>query len=79
VNLLCQVRTCPSSDCDSCTKIQELLAVQNVVEYIGRAKFKAKKLLVETAMCDNFQGFNKFCRAELDMDPIPCKPHGTGQ
>ncbi len=28
VNLLCQVRQCPNSDCDCCTKIRELLAAQ---------------------------------------------------
>jgi hypothetical protein len=59
MNLLCQVRPCLNSDCDCCSKIRELLSAQNVVEYIGSAKFRARKLPVETAMCDNFQGFGK--------------------
>ncbi len=77
VDLLCQVRQCPNFDCDCCTKIRELFAAQNVVEYISSAKFKAKELPVETAMYDIF--FGNFCRAVSDMDPIPCKPHATGQ
>jgi hypothetical protein len=50
VNLLCQVRPCPISDCDCCTTMRELMAAQNVVKYIGSAKFKAQKLLAETTM-----------------------------
>jgi hypothetical protein len=79
VNLSCQVRQCPNSDCDCCAKIRELLAAQNVVEYMGSAKFKEKKLPLETAMCDNFQGFCNVFLAESEMDPILCKPHATGQ
>jgi hypothetical protein len=81
VKLLCQVlqSRCPDSDFDCCTKIRELLAAQNVVEYVGSAKFKAQKLQVETAMCDNFQGLGNFCSAESEMDPILCKPHATSK
>jgi hypothetical protein len=53
------------------------------VEHIGSAKFREKRLPVETAMCDYFQGFGNFCRAEIgrasDVDPILCKLHATGQ
>jgi hypothetical protein len=79
VNLLCQVRPCLNSDCDCCTKVREFLSAQNVMEYNGSAKFRAKKLPVETALCDKFQGLGNFCRAELGVDPILCKPHATSQ
>jgi hypothetical protein len=49
--------------------IRELLPAQNVVEYIGSANFRAKKLPAETAKCDNFQGFSIFCRAAAGNMP----------
>jgi hypothetical protein len=69
-----------NTDCECCTRIRELLAEKNIVEkMIESKKFKAQKLPVQTAMCDNFQGFGNFCRAELGIYPILCKPHATGK
>jgi hypothetical protein len=79
VSHLCKVQPCSKSDCECCSAIRELLAKQNVVEYISSDIFKAQKLPVQIAMCDNFQGFSNFCCAEFGMDPILCKPHATGK
>ena len=68
-----------NADCECCTRIRELLAEKNIVEYIESEEFKAQRLPVQTAMCDNFQGFGNFCRAELGIYPILCKPHATGK
>jgi hypothetical protein len=75
VDYLCKVRPCMNANCKCCTLIRELLAEKNIVEYIPSKEFTAQKLLLQTAMCDNFQGFCNFCRAELEIDPILCKPH----
>ncbi len=79
VNFICKVRQCMNSDCECCTWIRELLVEKNIVEYIADKEFKAQKLPVQTAMCDNFQGFGNFCCAELGIDPILCKPQATGK
>jgi hypothetical protein len=42
-------------------------------------KYKVLKVPVDTAMCENFQGFGNFCRVKFDMDPILCKPQATGR
>ena len=52
VNLLCQVLLCLNSDCDCCTKRRELLSVQNVVEYIGSAKFKLQSAEAASGDCN---------------------------
>jgi hypothetical protein len=79
VNYLCKIWPCRNSYSECCIRIRELLAEQNIVGYIASNEFKAQKLQVQTAMCDSFQGFCNFCRAELGIDPILCKPHATGK
>ena len=56
-----------------------MLGEQNIVDYIASNEFKEQKLPLQTAMCNNFQGFCNFCWAELGIDPILCKPHATGK
>ncbi len=79
VNYLCKVRPCRNADCECCIRIRELLAEKNVVDYIASNEFKGQKLPVQTVMCDNFQGFSNFCRAEFGIDHILCKPHAIGK
>ncbi len=79
VNYLCKVRQCMNADCECCTRIRELLAEKNIVKDIASKEFKAQKLPVQTAMCDNFQGFSNICRVELGIDPILCKPRAIGK
>jgi hypothetical protein len=78
-NYLCKFQPCRNADCECCIRIQESLAEQNIVDYIAINEFKAETCPVQTATCDNFQGFGNFCRAELGIDPILCKPHATGK
>jgi hypothetical protein len=68
VNYFCKVLPCMNATCECCTRIRELLALKNIVEYIASKQFKAQKLQVQTAMCYNFQGFSNFCRVELGID-----------
>ncbi len=61
-----------------------MLGEQNIVDYIASNEFKEQKLPLQTAMCDNFQGFcnfcwAEFCWAEFGIDPVLCKPHATGK
>jgi hypothetical protein len=75
----CKVWPCSKSDYECCSAIRELLAEQNIVEYIGSDIFKEQNMPVQTAMCDIFQGFSNCCCAEFGMDPILCKLHATGK
>ncbi len=79
VNYLCKVRPCMNADCECCTRIRELLAEKNIVGSIASREFKAQKLPAQIAMRENFQGLCNFCRAELGIDPILCKPHATSK
>jgi hypothetical protein len=74
VNYLCKIQPCDTTDCECCTRIQELLGDQNIVYYIASNEFKEQKLPVQTTMNENFQDFGNFCRAEFGIDPILCKP-----
>jgi hypothetical protein len=41
-----------NADCERCIRIRELLSEKNIVEYIAGKEFKARKMPVQTAMCD---------------------------
>jgi hypothetical protein len=62
VNHLCKIQPCGSAECECCIRIRELLCEKNIVDYIASNEFKEQKMLVQTAMSDNFQGFGNFCR-----------------
>ena len=47
-------------------------------EYLESDEFKADKVPVETAMCDNFKGWGNFAESELEITSDVCLPHGTG-
>jgi hypothetical protein len=79
VNYLCKIQPCGSADCECCIRIRVLLLERNIVDFIASSEFEQLKLPVQTAMSDNFQGFGNFCRTELAIDPILCKPHATGK
>ncbi len=79
VNYLCKIQPCGTADCECCTRVRGLLGEKNIVDYIASNEFKEQKLQVQTAMSDNFQGLSNFCRAEIGIDPILCKPHATGK
>ena len=78
VATLCKVEPCRDENCDFCSTLAELLANDNVKAFVHGEVYRAEKLPVHTAMCDNFAGWVSFCRNVLGMDPNVCKPHGTG-
>ena len=78
VATLCTVKACGVEQCDFCSKLEELLADDNVKKYMAGKVYRDQKLPVDTAMCDNFTGWGNFCRNVLGIEPNVCKPHGTG-
>jgi hypothetical protein len=81
--LSCGIRTCDSADCTSCAQLKELrvqLAAQErviigLIKYLASDAFKAVKIPVDTAQCDNILGLGIFTRAVVNMDPNVCKCH----
>ena len=56
----------------------ELFGKEDFKEYLESDEFKAGKVPVETAMCDNFKGWGNFAINELGIVSNVCLPHGTG-
>jgi hypothetical protein len=73
--LSCGIRTCNNTNCTSCAQLKELRAQERVIKYLDSDAFKAGKIRVDTAQCDNILGFGNFTRAVFDMDPNVCKCH----
>jgi hypothetical protein len=68
-----------SPDCLICIKLQLLLADENVRKYLRSDEFRDGRVPVQTAMCDNFQGWGNFSRNVFGIDSNVCKPHAIGK
>jgi hypothetical protein len=77
--LSCSIRTCDREDCTSCATLKQLRAQERVIKYLASDTFKAGKIPVDTAQCDNILGFGNFTRAVFEMDPNVCKCHPLGE
>ena len=51
----------------------DLMDNSEVVKFKKDDKFKAGKIPVDSAQCDNHLGFGNFTREVFDMDPNVCK------
>ena len=76
--LSCSIRTCDRADCTSCATLKQLRAQERGVTYLASDTFKAGKIPVDSAQCDNILGFGNFTRAVFNMDPNVCKCHPLG-
>ena len=66
---------CGKAGCTTCQMVMQLLEHPAVEEYIASRVFRAGKIPIETAMCDNFKGWDN----ELGILSNVCLPHGTGK
>jgi hypothetical protein len=57
----------------------EVLLAEGVQKYTSSKKFRDGQLPVETAMCDNFKGWEFFSHNALGIPSNVCFPHGTGK
>ena len=73
--LLFDIHTCDDPDCQFCVHLVALMDNPEVVKYTKSDKFKAGKIPVDTAQCDNLLGFGNFTREVFYMDPNVCKCH----
>ncbi len=55
-----------------------MLGDENVAKYLRSDDFREGLVLVETAMCNDFQGWGNFSRNEFGIDSNVCKQHATG-
>jgi hypothetical protein len=76
--LSCSIRTYDREDCTSCATLKQLRAQERVVTYLASDTFKAGKIPVDTAQCDNILGFGNFTRVVFEMDPNVCKCQDDG-
>ena len=77
--LLFDVHTCDDPDCHFCVHLVALMQNPEVVKYTKSDKFKAGKIPVDSAQCDNHMGFGNFTREVFDFDPNICKCHALGK
>ena len=71
-------KDCGEEGCECCGRVMELFCKEDFKEYLESDEFKAGKVPVETAMCDNFKGWGNFSESELGIVSNVCLPHGTG-
>ena len=76
--LVNDIHTCSQADCEFCNCLDELLSQERVVKFLEGDFFKAGKLPIDTAQCDNFHGFGNFTREVFGWDPNICKNHLLG-
>ena len=70
--LLFGINACSSPDCKCCARLYELLDDERVKKYVASDDFKDQKIPVDTAQCDQIQGFGNFTREVLGIDPNVC-------
>ena len=70
--------TCSNANCASCSILKQLRGSERVIKYLAGDAFKAGKIPVDSAQCDNILGFGNFTRTVLEMDPNVCKCHILG-
>ena len=78
VVLITDYKDCGKEGCECCMMVMELLDDEAAQKYVKSEEFREGKVPVETAMCDNFQGWGNFAESELGIISNVCLPHGTG-
>jgi hypothetical protein len=78
--LLAGFRPCDKSDCEVCCRVNALLTDANVSDFLKSEDFTIRRrLLVDTAMCDNFRAWGNFARKSLGLRSwLVCLPHASG-
>jgi hypothetical protein len=77
--LLAEFRPCDKLDCEVCCRVTALLTDANVSEFLKSEDFTSGRLLVHTAMCDNFRAWGNFARNSLGLRSwLVCLPHASG-
>ena len=76
--LLFDIHTCDDPDCHFCVHLVALTDNPEVVKYTKGDKFKAGKIPVDSAQCDNHLGFGNFTREVFDKDSNVCKCYALG-
>ena len=76
--LLFSIKSCSYPGCKCCATLHELINDARVKKFVASDVFKAQKLPVDTAQCDQIQGFGNFTREEFGFDPNVCKAHLLG-
>ena len=73
------IHTCGKLDCEFCNCYNMLMENANVKKYFAGDDFKElRRLPVDTAQCDQIQGWGNFTRETLGIDPNTCSVHLTG-
>jgi hypothetical protein len=76
--LLKDIKPCGKLDCEFCNCYKMLMQNENVIKYFAGDDFKERRLPVDTAQCDQIQGWGNFTRETLGIDPNTCSVHLTG-
>ena len=71
-------KDCGKEGRECCQRVMQLLGNAEVQDYFRSDEFKAGKVPVETAVCDNFMGWGNFAINELGIVSNVCLLHGTG-
>ena len=79
VMLLFDIKPCSDPDCEFCAHLDFLMCSDGVIKFKSGDAFKAGKLPVDSAQCDNILGFGNFTREIFDMDANVCKCHALGK
>jgi hypothetical protein len=78
--LLEDIHTCGKLECEFCKSYNMLMENANVKKYFASKDFKElRRLPVDTAQCDQIQGWGNFTRETLGIDPNTCSVHLTGK
>jgi hypothetical protein len=75
---LLEIRVCSDSSCLFCTTLQHLCKSENVVKYMDSDDCNDSKIPVDTAQCDQIQGWGNVTRNLFGFDPNVCKCHAPG-
>jgi hypothetical protein len=76
--LLKDIKPCGKLDCEFCNCYKMLMQNENVIKYFAGDDFKERRIPVDTAQCDQIQGWGNFTREILGIDPNTCSVHLTG-
>jgi hypothetical protein len=77
--LIDDIHTCPDPDCAFCNIYDELMRNERVKKFFDSKAFtEERKLLVDTAQCDQIMGWGNFTREVLGIDPNTCQNHLLG-
>jgi hypothetical protein len=74
---LLEIRVC-SDSCQFCTTLEHLHTSENVVKYMGSDEYKDREISVDSAQCDQIQGWGNFTSNVFGFDQNVCKCHSLG-